>query len=296
MYKKILVPLDGSILGDRVLPYVRNLGKKLDAKVELFRVFDPEPEFFYPEPFEYLDRHEVTAHYREEVMTAMATAKTNLEAAGVAATAVLHGPEKAETEGKKVTHTFGATAEHIVLEAEKEPDTLIVMSTHGRSGMGRWVMGSVTDKVLHAVKTPLMIIRAEENDAVLDGTMGHIIVPLDGSALAENILPHAVDLGKALDAKMCLVRVTPDGNIDDYERRSLERMAERVRARGVETVEAVTLHGDPATAIVDMTHDYPDALVVMTTHGRSGMGRWIMGSVADRVVRHAAGPVMVLRG
>jgi len=83
------------------------------------------------------------------------------------------------------------------------------MSTHGRSGAGRWVIGSVTDKVLHAVKAPLMIIRSEGNDAVLDGTMSHIIVPLDGSDLAETILPHAVNLAKALGAKMSLVRATP---------------------------------------------------------------------------------------
>ena len=86
MYKRILVPLDGSPLGDRVLPYVRTLGKKLEAKVELFRVFDPQPEFFYPNPFQFLERHEASARYREEVMTALGTAKTHLERAGVAAT------------------------------------------------------------------------------------------------------------------------------------------------------------------------------------------------------------------
>ena len=102
--------------------------------------------------------------------------------------------------------------EHIVLEAEKDPDALIIMSTHGCSGVGRWVMGSVTDRVLHAVKTPLIIIRTEDNDAVLDGAMGHIIVPLDGSPLAEKILPHAVALAKATEAKLRLVRVlgSPD--------------------------------------------------------------------------------------
>ena len=106
MYKRILVPLDGSPMGDRVLPYVRNLGKKLDAKVELFRVFYPEPEFFYPEPFEFQDRQAASEHYREEVMTAMGTAKTHLETAGVAATAALHGPEKSETDGGKWTTSF----------------------------------------------------------------------------------------------------------------------------------------------------------------------------------------------
>lgn len=296
MYSRILVPLDGSPLGDRVLPYVRNLGKKLDAKVELFRVFDPEPEYFYPEPFEFQDRHVAIVHRREDVMTALGTAKTHLESAGVAATAVIYGPESAETKNKESDHKYGAAAEYIVQESEKDPDTLIVMSTHGRSGAGRWVMGSVTDKVLHAVKTPLMIIRAEDNDAVLDGTMGHIIVPLDGSDLAEMILPHAVKLAKALDAKLSLVRATLEDTADADERDRLERVAERVRGEGVADVESVVLHGDPAAAIVDLTHDYPDALVAMTTHGRSGVGRWLMGSVTDRVVRHAAGPVMVLRG
>ena len=291
MYKRILVPLDGSPMGDRVLPYVRTLGKKLDAKVELFRVFDPQPEYFYPNPFQFQERHDASEHYREEVMTALGTAKTHLEAAGVAATAVMHGPEKAATDGENVEHKYGASAEHIVMESEKDADTLIVMSTHGRSGVGRWALGSVTDKVLHATDKPLLIIRAEGNDATLEGTMGHIIVPLDGSALVESILPYAAGLAKALEAKLCLVRATADDKADADERDHLERLAERIRGAGVAEVAGQVLHGDPATAIVDLTHEYPDALVAMTTHSRSGVGRWVIGSVTDRVVRHAAGPV-----
>lgn len=191
---------------------------------------------------------------------------------------------------------MGATAEHIVLEAAKHPDTLIVMSTHGRTGAGRWILGSVTDKVLHSVRTPVMIIQAENNDAILDGAMGHIVVPLDGSELAEKILPHAVGLAKTLDAKMLLVRATMDDMADAGERDDLERTADRVRGEGVAEVEGMVLPGDPATAIVNMPHEFPDALVAMTTHDRSGMGRWLMGSVTDKVVRNAAGPVIVLRG
>ncbi|MDA0263959.1 MAG: universal stress protein [Chloroflexi bacterium] len=301
MYKRILVPLDGSPLGDRVLPYVRTLGRKLEAKVELFRVFEPQPEYFYPNPFDFKERHEASEHHREEVMTAMGAAKTQLERAGVAAIAVMHGPDIAtleddEIKDEKKDHRYGAPAEHIVTEAEKEKDTLIVMSTHGRSGVGRWVLGSVTDKVLHAAKMPLLIIRAEDNDAVLDGSMGHIIVPLDGSALAESILPHAAAMAKALDAKVCLVRATANHKADSKEKDGLERVADKLRAEGVPEVSGLVLHGDPATAIVNLTHEYPDALVAMTTHGRSGVGRWLIGSVADRVVRHAAGPVLLLRG
>ena len=293
MYKRILVPLDGSPLGDRVLPYVRMLGKKLGAKVELFRVFDPHPEYMYPEPYQFRERNDSSAHCREEVMTALGRAKINLEAAGISATAVMHGPERVAT---KEAHRYGTPAEHIVIESEKEPDTLIVMSTHGRSGVGRWVMGSVSDKVLRTTDKPLLIICAEGSDANLDGTIGHIIVPQDGSALAEKILPHAIALAKALEARVCLVRATQDDEADAGELGHLERLAERFRDEGVVEVEELLRHGDPATAIVDLTHEYPDALVAMTTPGRSGLGRWLMGSVADRVVRHAAGPVLVLRG
>ena len=95
---------------------------------------------------------------------------------------------------------------------------------------------------------------------------------------------------------MCLVRATPDDKADADERDHLERLAEKIRGDGVAEVEGKVLRGDPATAIVDLTHEYPDALVTMTTHGRSGVGRWVIGSVTDRVVRHAAGLVLVLRG
>ena len=91
-------------------------------------------------------------------MTAMGTAKTDLESAGVAATAVFHGPEKTETDGKKVAHTYG-TAEHIVLGSEKDDETLIAMTTHGPYGMGRWLMGSVADRVVRHAAGPVMVLR-----------------------------------------------------------------------------------------------------------------------------------------
>ncbi len=296
MYKRILVPLDGSLTGDRVLPYVRNLGRKLDAKVKLFRVFDERSEFSYPEPFLFQDRYgEDATLYRNEVMTSLGMTKTNLESAGVAAQAVMHEPDHPEIDMTDPDHDCGTPAQHIVAESKKVPDTLIVLSTHGRAGLGRWVMGSVTDKVLHSVKTPMLIIRTEDNDAFLDGTMGHIIVPLDGSKLAETILPHAVALAKGLNATLCLVRVTAGDNLSLEARNDLKWLADRAREEGVAEVESKVLYGLPARAIVELTHKYPDSLVAMTTHGRSGMNRWLMGSVADKVVREAAGPVLVLR-
>ncbi len=156
MYRRILVPLDGSRTGDRVLPYVRNLGRKVDAKVELFRVFNFQPEYFYPELFLYQGRSENSEIYRGKVMTSLGTAKTNLESAGVAAVAVMHEPDHPETHLNGDNHRCGIPAQHIISESKKVAGTIIVMATHGPVGVGRWVMESVTDKVLHSVKTPLL--------------------------------------------------------------------------------------------------------------------------------------------
>ena len=94
-------------------------------------------------------------------------------------------------------------------EANKDPAALIAMSTHGRSGVARWVMGSVTDKVLHSVQNPLLIVRPEDGDSTTAANIRTIIVPLDGSSLAEQVLPHVMTVAKALDCKISLIRVTP---------------------------------------------------------------------------------------
>ena len=164
MYKRILVPLVGSPLGDRVLPYVRLLGRKMEAKVELYRVFDPQPEFLFPDQFQLDVRRQAEEHYREEVMTGLGQAKIRLEEAGVSAQAVIHGPDVPPLEapnpgGGTDKHTYSAPAEHIVQEADREGDTLIVMSTHGRSGLGRWIMGSVADRVVRHAAGPVLVLR-----------------------------------------------------------------------------------------------------------------------------------------
>ena len=102
----------------------------------------------------------------------------------------------------------GDPAELIINESSQEADTLIAMSTHGRSGINRWVMGSVTDKVLHGVNEPLLIVRSQEGNPPASIEANNVILPLDGSALAEQVLPHAVALAKALRATVTLLRTT----------------------------------------------------------------------------------------
>jgi len=299
MYRRILVPLDGSELAEQAMPYARLLGRSLKADIDLLRVTEPVP----PEVGDILRGkypHEIAAGLQHQ-------AKQYLDKlAPVAAKG-----------GLKVSCLVkeGSPAEVIVKAAEGQPATLIAMSTHGRSGVTRWVMGSVTDKVLHAAANPLLIIRPREGAVVVrEPQVENIIAPLDGSTIAEQALPHVVALAKALRAKVTLVRVVPTtayylGMMDypsaayqellDAEEETagkyLGEIAAKLRGDGV-TIAAEKLgRGDPAGAILDLAGAAPNPLVAMTTHGRSGVGRFVLGSVADRVVRHAGAPVLVIR-
>jgi nucleotide-binding universal stress UspA family protein len=191
------------------------------------------------------------------------------------------------------------------------------MSTHGRSGITRWVMGSITDKVLHATTNPLLIVRAQEPEkSNSEVKLTDIIVPLDGSALAEQALPLAASIARDLGLKMTLLQVTPSVenyyplmgssraiyNYDDLVRETDEEAAKyliqkgsRLRQEGISTVEEQLMHGSAEIAITDYAREVPHCLVAMTTHGRSGMGRWLLGSVADRVIRHSGVPILVVR-
>ncbi len=308
MYKRILVPLDGSKLAEQVIPYVLFLGKDLKAQVQILRVFDPVPPDV-TDPFRGIYSHEVAATRQRHAQDYLDGVKAALLGNGLTvATAVEEG----------------SPADQIVAEAEKEPDTLIAMSTHGRSGMSRWVLGSVTDKVLHATPNPLLIIRSHEPAGpTQEVKLDTVIVPLDGSELSEMVLPHVVALASPRRWKVVLARVTPSageyyrymsvqtmdsasklyyGPYEEFSKEAdalameyLHRVRENLMKERVASVEERLLQGHPAEALVDLACDTPDCLIAMTTHGRSGVGRWMLGSVADRVVRYSMSPVLVIR-
>lgn len=293
MYERILLPLDGSPLSEQALPYVHILSKALQSRIHLLRVFDPIPEDMAdPEHGVYIDR--LATAFRNQAVEYLNQVRIPFQDLGCTVSVAAHE---------------GDAASLIVNEAAKEPETLIVMSTHGRSGISRWVLGSVTDKVLRATGNPMMVVRARPLEGFSPGTLAtrserwasimkleNVVIPLDGSPLAEQVLPHAIPLVKALGAKVILVRVVESDGSDSESNEYLSQVGERLRQDGVSAVEHQLLHGEPASAIVDMTERVPNDLVAMTTHGRSGVERWVMGNVADRVVRYCGAPVMVVRG
>jgi nucleotide-binding universal stress UspA family protein len=210
----------------------------------------------------------------------------------------------------------GKPAETIVNHAAADSGALIAMATHGRSGFQRWVLGSVAGKVLHAARNPLLLIRPSGSPARIQETalLKAIVVPLDGSALAETVLPHAVDLAKKMKSEIVLLRAyalplsmyygSEDyvPNIDELTgqlrleaKEYLESKVDELKGKGIEKISSVLMEGMGAAEIIDYAQKTPDNLVAMCTHGRSGVRRWVMGSVTERVVQNSGDPVLIIR-
>ncbi len=303
MYSKIIVPLDGSELAQRAFPYAQLIARSLSASIELTQAFDIPPLGMFGEGSQFVaDQMLAEAHSRAENYLSEIRVLLEAEGHSVSTTAMRSSP-----------------AEAIMAQASIDPSALVVMSTHGRGGIARWVLGSVADKVLHTLPNPMLIVRsAEIPPAAPADSVRRVLVPLDGSQLAERAIPHATSIAAALSAGITLLRVTPTlehyrlelayapyemAGVSELDQASPERLVESDTRQVAAYLAHVQAHGtflahertdDVAGAIIDKAGEEP-SLVVMTTHGRSGVGRMVLGSIADRVVRHSNAPVLVIR-
>jgi nucleotide-binding universal stress UspA family protein len=291
VYQKIVVPLDGSKLAEEILPIVFQLASGLDARVLLVAIVDED-----------VVAPKAGAPPVDVARDAMNKADRYLRSLAP----YLHLPR----ERVHVMATVDHVATGILKEAKREPDTLIAMSTHGRSGVGRFAIGSVADKVLQATRIPLLLYRPKGGTQVA-APPSTIIVPLDGSALAQKALAPARDIARKLNLRILLARARRtvpvyggslgvdwyDPMLDQEEERLangyLQFQERQLKKAGLE-VSTRLLEGPAAEAIIAVVRDTPDSLVVMTTRGRSGAARALLGSVADRVVRHANAPVLLI--
>jgi nucleotide-binding universal stress UspA family protein len=295
---RILVGLDGSLLAESILDTVQGLARRLRAEIVLLHV-TPLVEALHP-PRQDLALDDVIA--REQVL-----GKTYLD--GVA--------HRLREAGLTVTTVVGVgqAAAEIVRCAEHERIDLIALATHGRSGVQRWIHGSVADAVLHAATTALLLLRPTDSGARTTLDKPRLVVPLDGSSLAEGALAPAEELARALGAPIVLLRVVEilalafsgdpiagvyidHQSVLDLMREDAERylteVASALRAKGL-AVETVATIGIPVDTITVYTREHPGSLLVTTTHGRTGWRALVLGSVARRVVQLSVGPVLIVR-
>jgi nucleotide-binding universal stress UspA family protein len=190
------------------------------------------------------------------------------------------------------------------------------MATHGRSGLNRFLMGSVAEKVLRAASAPILLVRASEGvNSAGEATLNSVLVPLDGSALAEAVLPTVTALARELGLEVVLLRahkvpanVYPSAEhyspehyeeiraaLRDDAQAYLEKQVAELKRFGIAKISLVTREDVAADGIMNVARTLPDSFIAMCTHGRTGLGRWVLGSVTETVVRHSADPVLVIR-
>jgi nucleotide-binding universal stress UspA family protein len=300
MVRKILIPLDGSKNAESILPYARYLANNLKLPIELLEVVDII-----------------------EALRSMSAAD-GLFAERLAEDDIRRSGEYLATIARsfsgmpvRTTVRQGHPAEIIIETAAGEKDTLIAMASHGRSGLNRFLLGSVAEKVLRGTENPLLLVRAKDRaPSEGEAALKSIIVPLDGSKLAEAALLFVQDLAQQLRLGVILLRAyaVPYGvysagegfydpvnlqaflaRLREEARDYLERHTAELKGKGLADVSYVLAEGLSADEIIKFGSTTPNNLIAMCSHGYSGVKRWMLGSVTETVARHSSDPVLVLR-
>ncbi len=295
----IILPLDGSDLSNQARDLAVAIASRANARLTLVTA----PEVYG------LDMAWYTGAAPEATLPMVPITELMAEARRAAADFLAAQQAALEPQGLTVSTVVidDMPARAIVQAAEDEEAWLIVMATHGRGGLTRWALGSVADKVLQTAAAPVLVVRAGTRHITPD--FDQILVPLDGSRLAEAVLPSVTRLATAFGSLVTLAFVSQEARLGmetakmtEAQQREVERMAaylaeqvERLRAAGV-TAESEMLAGEnPAEVLLHRVGRGDIDLVALTTHGRGGLSRWAYGSVADRLIRHADSPTLILR-
>jgi len=277
MIQNILVPLDGSPVSEAALPYAVALAGRTGARLTLMRAAHIGPFAADKGPAQSRAVSEAEAYL--DVCAADLRARDCLVETGV---------------------PYGSAAEWVVEEATLRHADLIVMATHDRVGPDRWVHGSVAETVVSRAPVPVMLVRAADGARPVehfDWRQPTLLVPLDGSELAEAVLPAAAALARSLNGRVVLIFVATEtglGSQDPGAQDYLDAHLDRLARVGV-PVASIVRTGKPAMEIAQAAREQNAALVLMATHGRTGLARSVSGSVAGEVVHCSPSPVMLIR-
>ncbi len=326
MYSRVVAPLDGSTLALQVLPYARLIAESTGATLVLLNSVNSFPaDLIGLTAWSDTDTRVIGAPGLPERSSDVGSTPTPEQLAELRGRVRADserqldeaaGPARAQGLKVEIVLKEGDPAEMIAEEADKDEQTLIAMSTHGRSGVGRWLMGSVTDRVVRHGRHATLVIRAQEGDVTSSSPkLRRVLLPVDGSSISDSAVPHGVEMAKAIGCGITVLRVVSPmaygeafadyvptvqsdafvASIQAEAQGYVDSKVAEIQAAGIADVEGKIVEGNPGSVIIDEVGQGGEQLVVMATHGRSGVGRWLMGSVTDRVIRHSAGPVLVIR-
>jgi nucleotide-binding universal stress UspA family protein len=301
MYRSIITPLDGSVFSEHALPLALSIARRTGAGVRLAHVHTPAMALTYPAEYAAFDAT-LDIQMRESERAYLDGLAQRLAASwDVPITVAL-------LDGLPVAGVLHD-------DARAAGSDLVVMTTHGRTGLSRFWMGSVADALARQATIPTLLVRPREDalDLIHEQDIKHILIPLDGSRFAEQVLERTIPLGVAMQAEYTLLHAIDPLVADHtgppytvgldealYEQiqtgaqNHLDRVAERLRAQSLR-VSTRLVAGQPANAILTYAREHGVDLIAMATHGRGGISRMVLGSVADKVVRGACAPVLLQR-
>ena len=284
MYNRILVPLDGSELAEGALPYAEGIATRLHSEVILLTTCTPGDCLERP----------LRAYLEKRA--------GELSSLGIKASPLV---------------VQGNAANEILDFAERNDINLIIISTHGRTGLSIWPLGSIANKILQKSHIPILLIRSSELETVLrEKEVRRIIVPLDGSQFAEGVIPYVEGLAKGMDSEVILITVNEPLQVPDivrhtagfdgekYEeltvrtdkqvKRYLSKKESALRHKSVK-VRSTSLLGMPAQTILQYAEDNSVSLIALSTHGFSGISKWAFGSIAAKIIERSSKPVLMVR-
>jgi nucleotide-binding universal stress UspA family protein len=275
----VLVPLDGSALSAAALPYARAYARAGGHRVVLLHAVAVADARALHGPVALRVARARAGREAVDEAAALDAAAADLARAGVDAEVRIVADEPAAA----------------IRDAAGGAVAAIVMATHGRGGLGRWLYGSVADAVLRGVPAPVLLVPPTAPGQWPDDRVRRALVPLDGSAHAAAVLPYARAFARAFGAEVVLLRVVPPGSPEaTAARRELGPPARALAAAGVEVHRSVR-RGPVAPTIAAAARRLPADAVAMATHGRGGLARLVLGSVATGVLRLTDVPLLLVR-
>jgi len=287
MWRKILVPLDGSDLAELALPYAEELANAFKSEITLLHVSEPSEDH-------YRHMHEL---YVKEVA------------------------DRIKERFKKVSPVVvsGKPADAIISYAEKNKADLIIMTSHGRSGIMSWATGSIASKLLQSADVPLLLVRAvrpKRRKAQRPALLNRILLPLDGSEAGEAAVAYVGELMSRLESDVTLLGVVSSGQhirtvggldyisyppeqmeiFEKEAREYLDKVYRRLKRRkGTVRVAIDVVAGDVGKEILEFAEGKGVNLIALSSHGHSGIEKWVFGSIANKVVQASKAPVLVVK-
>lgn len=303
--KRILVPLDGSEFAEGAVRAAEALAKRRGAEVHLASIVSEVP----PAPLA-AEAGELIAQWLDDEEKRVREYLTKIEAEILARSPALR---------VEIHVQVGPVSRSLESMADELSVDLVVMTTHGRGAFQRAWLGSIADRLLRRMEHPLLLLKEGPDGVPLfedGGRPARVLVPLDGSEAAEKALDVLGEvLGEGHPAHLIVASVVAEGfplaNVylpheisDEAERRKrkeraaayLEEVAHRLEGAGSGTVETRVLEADePAHGLLRFCEENGVDLIALSTHGRGGVGRFFLGSVADKLVRGTGVPVLITR-